>query len=150
VTRTRPLTLVIAALVGVASAYGLDSLLALRGFAVVVPPISLAIALVLIGGVLVALAWPVRRAAAGERRIDPFYALRVVVLAKSSAVAGALLAGASVGVLLYLVTRAVVPLGSSLAAGGTAVAAVLLLVAGLVAEHWCALPPDDPTEEAAP
>ncbi len=149
-TRTRPLTLVIAALVGVASAYGLDSLLALRGLAVVVPPISLAIALVLIGGVLVALAWPVRRAAAGERRIDPFYALRVVVLAKSSAVAGALLAGASAGVLLYLVTRAVVPLGSSLAAGGTAVAAVLLLVAGLVAEHWCALPPDDPTEEAAP
>lgn len=149
-TRTRPLTLVIAALVGVASAYGLDSLLALRGFAVVVPPVSLAIALVLIGGVLVALAWPVRRAAAGERRIDPFYALRVVVLAKSSAVAGALLAGASAGVLLYLVTRAVVPLGSSLAAGGTAVAAVLLLVAGLVAEHWCALPPDDPTEEAAP
>jgi hypothetical protein len=150
VTRTRPLTLVIAALVGVASAYGLDSLLALRGFAVVVPPVSLAIALVLIGGVLVALAWPVRRAAAGEHRIDPFYALRVVVLAKSSAVAGALLAGASAGVLLYLVTRAVVPLGSSLAAGGTAVAAVLLLVAGLVAEHWCALPPDDPTEEAAP
>lgn len=149
-TRTRPLTLVIAALVGVASAYGLDSLLALRGFAVVVPPVSLAIALVLIGGVLVALAWPVRRAAAGERRIDPFYALRVVVLAKSSAVAGALLAGASAGILLYLVTRAVVPLGSSLAAGGTAVAAVLLLVAGLVAEHWCALPPDDPTEEAAP
>lgn len=149
-TRTRPLTLVIAALVGVASAYGLDSLLALRGFAVVVPPVSLAIALVLIGGVLVALAWPVRRAAAGERRIDPFYALRVVVLAKSSAVAGALLAGASAGILLYLVTRAVVPLGSSLAAGGTAVAAVLLLVAGLVAEHWCALPPDHPTEEAAP
>lgn len=149
-TRTRPLTLLVAALIGVASAFGLDTLLAMRGLAVVVPPISLAIALVLIGGVLIALAWPVRRAASGERRIDPFYALRVVVLAKSSAVAGALLAGAAAGILLYLVTRAVVPLGSSLAAGATVVAAVLLLVAGLVAEHWCALPPDDPTEEAAP
>ncbi len=149
-TRTRPVTLVLAALVGIASAFGLDSLLAMRGLAVVVPPISLAVALVLIGAVLIALAWPVRRAAKGERRIDPFYALRVVVLAKSSAVAGALLAGASAGILLYLVTRAVVPLGSSLAAGGTVVAAVLLLVAGLVAEHWCALPPDDPTEEASP
>lgn len=149
-TRTRPLTLVAAALLGVAAAFALDTVLAMRGLAVVVPPISLAVALVLIGAVLVALAWPVRRAAKGERRIDPFYALRVVVLAQASALAGALLAGASAGILLYLVTRTVVPLGSSLAAGGTVVAAVLLLIAALVAEHWCALPPDDPTEEAAP
>jgi hypothetical protein len=149
VTRTRPLTLVIAALVGIASAFVLDTVLAMRGFAVVVPPLSLAAALVLIGAALIGLAWPVRRAAKGERRIDPFYALRVVVLAKASAVAAALLAGASAGILLYLITRTVVPLGSSLAAGGTVAAAVLLLVAALVAEHWCALPPDDPTEEAA-
>lgn len=148
-TRTRPLTLIVAALVGVASAFLLDTVLALRGFAVVVPPVSLAVALVLIGAVLIVLAWPVRRAAKGERRIDPFYALRVVVLAQASAVAGALLAGASAGILIYLLTRTFVPLGSSLAAGGTVVAAVLLLVAALVAEHWCALPPDDPTEEAA-
>ena len=147
-TRTRPLTLVIAALVGVASAFLLDTVLAMRGFAVVVPPLSLAAALVLIGAALIGLAWPVRRAAKGERRIDPFYALRVVVLAKASAVGGALLAGAAAGILIYLLTRTVVPLGSSLAAGGTVVAAVLLLVAALVAEHWCALPPDDPTEEA--
>lgn len=148
-TRTRPLPLIIAALVGVAAAFALDTVLATRGFAVVVPPISLAIALVLIGAVLIALAWPVRRAAKGERRIDPFYALRVVVLAQASAVAAALLAGASAGILLYLVTRVVVPLGSSLAAGATVVAALLLLVAALVAEHWCALPPDEP-EEATP
>ena len=25
---------------------------------------------------------------------------------------------------------------------------VLLVIAALVAEHWCALPPDEPTEEA--
>lgn len=149
-TRTRPLTLIIAAVAGVASAFALDSLLATRGLAVVVPPISLSVALVLIGVLLVALAWPVRRAAKGERRIDPFYALRVVVLAQASAVAAALLTGASAGILLYLVTRAVVPLGSSLAAGGSIVSAVLLVVAALVAEHWCALPPDDPTEEATP
>ncbi len=146
-TRTRPLALVVAALVGVAAAFALDTVLAMRGLAVLVPPVSLAVALVLIGAVVLALAWPVRRAAKGERRIDPFYALRVVVLAKASALAGALLAGGAAGILIYLLTRAVVPLGSTLAAGGTVVAAVLLVSAALVAEHWCALPPDDPTEE---
>jgi Protein of unknown function (DUF3180) len=146
-TRTRPLALVLAALIGAAAAFGLDTVLAMRGLAVLVPPVSLAVALVLIGVVVLALAWPVRRAAAGERRIDPFYATRAVVLAKASALAGALLAGGAAGILLYLLTRAVVPLGSTLAAGGTVVAAVLLVSAALVAEHWCALPPDDPTEE---
>jgi len=146
-SRTRPTPLLLAALVGVLLAFALDSVLAMRGVAVLVPPVSLAVALVLIGAVVLALAWPVRRAAKGERRIDPFYATRVVILAKASALAGALLAGAAAGILIYLLTRAVVPLGSTLAAGGTVVAAVLLVIAALVAEHLCALPPDEPTEE---
>lgn len=148
-SRTRPAALIVAALIGMAAGFGIDTALAMRGLAVIVPPISLAVALVLIAVVVLALAWPVRRAAKGERRIDPFYALRAVVLAKSSAVAGALLAGASMGILIYLLTRAVVPLGSTLAAGGTVAAAVVLVIAALVAEHWCALPPDEPTEESA-
>ena len=146
-TRTRPAALLLAALLGVAAAFLLDTVLAMRGVAVLVPPVSLAVALVLIGAVVLALAWPVRRAAAGERRIDPFYATRVLVLAKASALAGALMAGAAAGILIYLLTRAVVPLGSSLATGGTVVAAILLMVAALVAEHLCALPPDEQTEQ---
>ena len=149
-TRTRPVTLLIAALAGLAVAFALNLVLALRGVAVLVPPISLAVALVLIAVLILALAWPVRRAAKGERRVDSFYALRAVVLAKASAVAGALLAGGGAGILIYLLTRTVVPLGSTLAAGGTLVAAALLVIAALVAEHWCALPPDEPTEETAP
>lgn len=147
-TRTRPASLLLAALVGVIAAFLLDTVLAMRGLAVIVPPVSLAVALVLIGVVVLALAWPVRRAAAGERHIDPFYATRAVVLAKASALTGALLAGGAAGILIYLLTRSVVPLGSTLAAGGTVVAAVLLVIAALVAEHWCAIPPDEPTEEA--
>lgn len=148
--RTRPATLLIAALFGMGAAFALDFVLAMRGVAVLVPPLSLAVALVLIAVLVLALAWPVRRAAKGERRIDPFYALRAVVLAKASAVAGALLAGGGAGILIYLLTRTVVPLGSTLAAGGTLVAAALLVIAALVAEHWCALPPDEPTEETTP
>ena len=91
-----------------------------------------------------------RRAAKGERRIDPLFAVRADVLAKASAITGALLAGGSAGIVIYLLTRTVVPLGSTLVAGATLVAATLLVAAALVAEHWCALPPDDPTEETAP
>ena len=146
-SRTRPLPLVIAALAGLAALYLANTVLAMRGVAVLVPPVSLAVALALIAVLLVAFAWPVRSAAQGERRIDPFFATRVVVLAKASALAGALLAGAAAGILFYLLSRAVVPLGSSLTAGATLVAAVALVAAALVAEHWCSLPPDEPTDE---
>jgi len=147
VSRTRPLPLLIAALSGLAALYLVNIVLALRGVAVLVPPVSLTVALALIAVLLVAIAWPVRSAAKGERRIDPFFATRVVVLAKASALAGALLAGAAAGILFYLLSRAVVPLGSSLTAGASLVAAMSLVTAALVAEHWCSLPPDEPTDE---
>ena len=146
-TRTRPLPLLIAVLAGVIANYLMNVGLAMRGLAVLVAPVSLAVALALIAILLVAFAWPVRRAAKGERRIDPFFATRVVVLAKASALAGALLAGAAAGILFYLLSRAVVPLGSSLTAGATVVSAVALVIAALVAEHWCSLPPDEPTDD---
>lgn len=145
--RTRPLPMLIAVLIGLVALYSMNTVLAMRGVAVLVPPVSLAVALALIAVMLVALAWPVRRAAQGERRIDPFFATRVVVLAKASALAGALLAGAAAGILIYLLSRVVVPLGSSLTAGATLVAAVALAAAALVAEHWCSLPPHEPTDE---
>jgi len=149
VTRSRPLPLVLLALVGFALAFATDLALAMRGEPVLVPPLSLAVGLVLIAALLVALAWPVRAAAKGERRIDPFYATRVVVLAKASALAGALLLGGAGGILTYLLSRAVVPIGSTLTAAGTLVAAVILLIAALVAEHFCALPPDDDEQQEA-
>jgi len=133
--------------VGFVAAFLLDATLALQGRPVLVPPVSLVVALLLIATILVALAWPVRRAAAGEKRIDPFYATRVVVLAKASALGGALLTGVGAGILVYLLSRAVVPLGSSVTAAATLVAAVALLAAALVAEHFCSLPPDDENDD---
>ena len=147
-TRTQPTPLLLAALVGMLLGFALDSLLATRGLAVIVPPVSLAVALVLIAAVVLAMAWPVRSAASGEKAIDPFFATRVVVLAKASALGGALLAGSAAGIVIYLMSRAVVPLGSTLIAGATVAAAGVLVIASLVAEHWCSLPPEEPTEEA--
>jgi hypothetical protein len=84
-----------------------------------------------------------------KSRVDPFYATRAVVLAKASSLTGALLGGAAVAVLVFLLTRSVIPPVSSLAlAIATVVAGIVLLVGGLIAEKMCTLPPtdDDPTQ----
>lgn len=144
--RTGPAPLLALAAAGIIIGYLLDLALASAGRPVFVPPATLAVALVLIGAVIIALAWPVRRAVKDDtvNRIDPFYATRVVVLAKASSLAGALLGGMGLGIVLYLLSRAVVPgVGSVLLAGSTAVGAVVLMAAALIAERMCALPPID-------
>lgn len=145
-TRTRPLHLVVLAVVGAALLWLIEVGLAASGRAVVLPPLTLAVALLLIGVIIVFMALPVRKVSRGvpNARIDPFYATRVVILAKASALSGALLTGGAAGTLAYLVSRSVAPLlGSVLTVIATGVGALLLLVAGLVAEHMCAIPPKD-------
>ena len=92
------------------------------------------------------MALPVRRVSRGvpDARIDPFYATRVVMLAKASSLGGALLTGAGIAVAAYLLSRSVLPgVGSVVLAFASAAGAAILLVAGLVAEHMCTIPPDD-------
>ena len=145
-SRTKPVTLLLLAALGTAALWFVETALAATGRPVVIPPFTLAVALVLIGLIIVVMAWPVRRVARGVRtaRVDPFYATRVVMLAKASSLGGALLAGGGLGIAGYLLSRSVLPpVGSVTMAVGTAVGAILLLVAGLLAEHWCTIPPDD-------
>jgi len=111
-----------------------------------VPPITLPLALVLIAIILVALAWPIRQATRGRatRRVDPFRAMRIALLAKASSLSGAVLLGVGLGIIAFILTRSVVPAVTSLwLAIGMAFGAVILLAGGLVAEHFCTLPPDD-------
>ena len=145
-TRTKPVTLILLAALGIAALWFVETALAATGRPVIIPPFTLAVALILIGIVIVVMAWPVRRVARGVRgvRVDPFYATRVVVLAKASSLGGALLAGAGLGIFGYLLSRSVLPpVGSVSMAVGTAIGAIVLLIAGLIAEHWCTIPPDD-------
>jgi hypothetical protein len=147
VTRTRPILLVLYAVFGGAAGWLLEISLSAMGSPVVMLPYTLAVALVIIGGLVLLFALPVRRAVRdrASQRIDPFYATRVVVLAKATSIAGALLGGAALGILVFFLTRAVVPgVGSIFMSIATAVGAVVLLICGLVAEHMCSLPPDDP------
>jgi Protein of unknown function (DUF3180) len=120
------------------------------GYTALVPPLSLPITLVGVGVLVVALAWPIRRAVKGssKARIDPFRAMRIAVLAKACSGSGALVFGAGIGISLYLLTRSVVPAASTVwMAVATAIGAALLMVGGLVAEYFCTLPPPDEAEE---
>lgn len=152
--RTSALTLVVFAVVGLAVGVLVQVALAQSGQPGVRPPLTLAIGLALIGLVDIALAWPVRKVAKGtaKARVDPFYATRVVVLAKSSSISGALLAGAAAGFAVYLLSRTVPPVGSIGSFILMIVGAIVLMVCGLVAERMCTLPPDkgEETEDKKP
>ena len=144
--RTSPTPLIALGLVGLV--VGFLAELAATAFSapIFVPPLTLPLALVLIAVILVALAWPIRQATRGRstRRVDPFRAMRVALLAKASSLSGSLLLGVGLGIVAFILTRSVVPAVTSLwLAIGMALGAVILLAGGLVAEHFCTLPPDD-------
>lgn len=79
---------------------------------------------------------------ATAHRVNPFRAVFALALAKAASLVGALFVGFTGGALLWLMSRTVVNAGALLtlySIGG----ALVLLVAGLIAESWCRLPPDD-------
>jgi hypothetical protein len=146
VKRTRPFFLVLFAIVGVGAGLLLEVILASTGAAVASAPFTLALSLAVIGVLVIVFAVPVRRAVRDREnhRVDPFYATRVVILAKASSIAGSLLFGATSAIVGYLLTRTVIAaVGSIFTSGAAVVGSVVLLVCGLVAENMCSLPPDD-------
>jgi len=148
--RTRPTSLIGLGVLGLVVGFLGEFAAASSGLAVFVPPLTLPITLVAVAIIVVAFAVPIRRAVRGRssRRIDPFQATRIVVLAKACGLSGALLTGAGIGILIFIFTRDVLPASNAvlLTALGTA-GAVVLLVAGLVAEYFCTLPPDDKDDD---
>jgi hypothetical protein len=146
VKRTSPVLLVLLAVVGGGAGWLLQLILAASGAAAASPPFTFGLSLAVIGVLVAVFAVPVRRAARDRDKhpVDPFYATRVVVLAKASSIAGSLLFGASVAIAVYLVTRPVVAaVGSIFTSGAAVLGSVVLLVCGLIAENMCSIPPDD-------
>ncbi|MGV8886387.1 MAG: DUF3180 domain-containing protein [Microbacteriaceae bacterium] len=143
-TPTRIPVLLVLAAIGAAIGWILEAGLVAMGRAIAVPPVTLAVSLALVAVIIVAMAMPVYRVVRGTatKRVDPFYATRVVVLAKASSLAGALLSGGGLAILGFVLSRSIVPaVGSVALTVATAVCAVGMLVAGLVAEKMCTLPP---------
>ncbi|PPF13247.1 DUF3180 domain-containing protein [Rathayibacter sp. AY1G1] len=148
--RTRISTLLGLGLAGAVAGFLLDLAIAAAGRPVLIPPLTVPLTLIVVAALVLGFAVPIHRATKGtlRRPIDPFRAMRVVVLAKASSHVGALLLGASGGILVYLLSRAIPSLGSVWQDVATIVGALVLLVAGLVAEHLCTIPPSDDDDSA--
>lgn len=130
--------------------YFVAALLVGRGFQVPVSPTNLLITLGAIGVVLLALSIPIwryrsaLRDGSGKRpkRVDPFYAVRVLLLSKASSLAGALFAGWHIGVVGYqMFSPVVVPVFALQNAMGI-FASFALVASAFVTEQLCRLPED--------
>jgi hypothetical protein len=84
------------------------------------------------------------RAERAKTPVDPFYATRVVLLAKAGALAGSAFSGMGVGFAVFFASRPVVLAETLVPTIIAIVGAVVLTVGALIAERWCTLPPDSP------
>lgn len=144
--RTRPASLIGLGVAGLVFGFLLETAATGMGSSTLVPPLALPLTLLVISAFVVGFALPIRQAIKGtaRSRIDPFQAARVAVLAKACSLAGGVLTGGSLGVLIFMLTRSVIPASGSIWATIIATAgSIALLVAGLLAERMCTLPPQD-------
>ncbi|WGD36810.1 DUF3180 family protein [Lysinibacter sp. HNR] len=144
--------LTIAVLSGLILGFLGEVALSALGRPMLVPPLAWPLTLILLAGILVAFAIPIRRSLVGksQRPINPFTAVRVVAAAKASALVGSLFTGFGTGILGHILTRTVgPPLEAWLLTIATIIGGVVLLVAGLVVEYMCVLPPTDDGTEGA-
>lgn len=148
--RTRVSTIIIVAVLGAAAGALVELALAANGRPIISLPVTLGIALAVIGGIVVSMATPILRMTrkTSAPRVDPFYATRVVMLAKACTITGALAAGVGLGVLAYLLTRSIIAGSSVVQAVITIVGAGVLLAGGLIAEFMCRIPPSDDENES--
>ncbi|MFN8078565.1 MAG: DUF3180 domain-containing protein [Kineosporiaceae bacterium] len=147
--------LALAVIVGGASWVVLDALQRNGNDPLPVPWTAPAGLIVLAGVVLVA-GWEVRRWVQGRRAqpMSPLTAARIAVLASASSSVGAVLTG-WYAAQAVVVLRALVGERRSLfwMAVASALAAIVLAVAGLIGQRWCRRPPgadelDEPTQAA--
>lgn len=169
-SRTNPFLLALYALAAGVVMWAVETWLTASGAAVFVPSVLLGVTFLVLAAAALALGWPVRRYTRALRRVhdaargrDDVTALSrdaaakrvpgeratfALAFAKAVALAGSIFAGAAAAVSLYLTTRTVTGdrVFESLV---TVVAAIILVVAGLIVESWCVLPPHDPGDGAA-
>ena len=79
--------------------------------------------------------------------VNPFYAVRVLLLSKAAAITGAIFIGWHAGVLVKQFTAPVVVTDATTPNVTALVAAALLLIVGFVVEQICKLPSDKSKDE---
>ncbi len=138
----------------IASAGALVAWLVLRDVYASLPPLpwTAAVAMVLLG-VAEALSGRNLRArirgGPGLKPVAPLAAVRMAALGKASSHAAAVIGGLAVGFLIYLTSSLskAVPRNDAFAAGGTILAAVVLLLGALYLENSCRVPTDDERDD---
>ncbi|MDI6022465.1 DUF3180 domain-containing protein [Leucobacter sp. UT-8R-CII-1-4] len=142
--RTSPLTVATFGVVGIGIGLLLQLVRSNAGMAPLVPPISLALTELVLGGVLVTLGISLRRAVTNKsgKAVNPFHAVRLLAGARAGQFVGALIGGFGAGLALQLLSRSVMPPAASwvpmLCVFGGGVA---LVVCGVIAESLCRVPP---------
>lgn len=157
------LSLILWFLVSSFAGFGYSTWAVGNGFRIPISGISLSFSLAVACIVLLALALPIWRYKRALKKfsqtkevnpqrpvpVDPFYAVRVLLLAKASAVAAALFIGWHLGVLVKLISSPVVApeaIGPNLSAGLVAIA---LLISAFVVQGICRLPNDSGPKDGA-
>ncbi|PJM74689.1 DUF3180 domain-containing protein [Bifidobacterium simiarum] len=105
--------------------------------------------LVILGLIVLCLAWQVRRYAKGDlKELDMNRAVQTLVLSKALGVAGAALAGWYGGQLLVSLTHVDAEFygDAALECGVATVICLIDMIIGIVGEYWCQLPPKDGPE----
>jgi len=130
-------------------------LLVANGMAVPASPTNLLVTLTAIAVILLALSVPIWRYKASltqyskgprPKRVDPFYAVRVLLLAKASAITGAGFVGWHLGAMIAQLT---LPVGFTAALLQNTFglgSSLILTVAAIVSEQICRLP-DEPKND---
>ncbi|HWU45903.1 MAG TPA: DUF3180 domain-containing protein [Humibacter sp.] len=150
--RTHATSLMAIGVLGLAVGFLLETALVGTGSPLLIPPLALPVTLIAIGVIVVLLALPVRRAVHADVKthIDPFRAMRVAVLAKACSLTGSLLGGVGVGMLIYVLTRSVLPGSASVwLTAAVAFGGIALMIGGLIAEFFCTLPPPSDEDETS-
>lgn len=144
--RVTPLMLLLCAIIGGGSGLLLQTYRSGVGLAPFAPPFSLAASLAVLALVLVVLARRLKAAISAERTraVNPFHAVRLLAGAWAGQITGSLFLGFGLGLGSTIITRIAhvqvsvwVPMLSAAVAGG------LLIVAGVIAENACRVPPED-------
>ena len=147
---TPPRALAVAALFGALAGWLVVA--ATNSFDLVAPqvPWTAPVGLFLIAALVGVIAYSThQRIHVRRQRIEPQRAVAFLVLGKASALAGALVAGGYLTYALMFITRldAVAPRDRVIKSAVTAVAAVVLAIAGLLLERACRVPKTDDDQE---
>ena len=127
-----------------------------NGFEVPISGITLALSTALIAVILLGLALPIWKYKRSITKVitvskplpvNPFYAVRVLLLSKAAAITGAMFIGWHSGVLVKQFTAPVVVIDATTPNITALVSAVLLLIVGIIVEQVCKLPSDKSKDE---